>query len=297
MVFFYVAIQCDNGHLVCSTCCSEFSNMCHECSKRITLTRCIAFENLLQSLERPCPNEKYGCRETISYSGKKNHEECIYVPCYCPLPGCDFVASSEVLSNHVSCKHEDSRFLFVYGNSFDVSLKFDDEAIVLQEENDGKLYILTINSNLMGNAINISCIGPNSSEPGHYYDILAKSQASKMKLQSVTKNIQQSTLTLPSSEFLVIPFGFFESLEPKICITFKMQIYVNNMDGKMIPLRVKNSDTIVNVKEKILEQDGMPVHQQNLLFSGLSLADNLTLADYNIQEKSTLDLMLRLIGD
>jgi ubiquitin C len=67
------------------------------------------------------------------------------------------------------------------------------------------------------------------------------------------------------------------------------------MDGKMIPLRVKNSDTIVNEKEKILEQDGMPVHQQNLLFSGLSLADNPTLADYNIQEKSTLDLMLRLI--
>jgi E3 ubiquitin-protein ligase SIAH1 len=144
------------------------------------------------------------------------------VPCYCPLPGCDFVASSEVLSNHVSCKHEDSRFLFVYGNSFDVSLKFDDEAIVLQEENDGKLYILTINSNLMGNAINISCIGPNSSEPGHHYDILAKSQVSKMKLQSVTKNIQQSTLTLASSEYLMIPFGFFESLEPKICITFKV---------------------------------------------------------------------------
>jgi E3 ubiquitin-protein ligase SIAH1 len=221
MVFFYVAIQCDNGHLVCSTCCSEFWNICHKCSKR--LNRCIAFENLLQSLEIPCPNEKFGCRATLSYSGNKNHEECIYVPCYCPLSGCDFVASSEVLSNHFSREHEDSRILFSYGYSFNVSFKFDDEAIVLQEKNDGKLFILNNNSNVsMANAINISCVGPNSSEAGYHYDILAKSQVGKMKLQSVTKNIQQSTLTPPSSEFLTIPFGYFEPLEPKICITFKV---------------------------------------------------------------------------
>jgi hypothetical protein len=39
------------------------------------------------------------------------------------------------------------------------------------------------------------------------------------------------------------------------------------------------------------------MHQQDLLFSGRRLVDDLTLADYNIQEKSTLNLMLRLIGD
>jgi hypothetical protein len=77
-----------------------------------------------------------------------------------------------------------------------------------------------------------------------------------------------------------------------------MQIDVIVMSGKMILLRVKSSDTIVNVKEKILEvHEGIPMHQQDMLFSGRRLVDDLTLADYNIEEKSTLDLMLRLIGD
>ncbi|KAK2430658.1 E3 ubiquitin-protein ligase SINA [Trifolium repens] len=268
--------QCDNGHLVCSTCCSEFWNMCNKCSNQ-RLNRCIAFENLLQSLEIPCPNEKYGCRETLSYSGNKNHEECIYVPCYCPLPGCDFVASSEVLSNHFSVKHEDSRILFTYGYSFYVSFKFDDEAIVLQEKNDGKLFILNNNR--------------------YHYDILAKSQVGKMKLQSVTNNVQQSTLTPPSSEFLTIPFGYFEPLEPKICITFKMQIFLSTGGGKMILLWVKSSDTIINVKKKIQDQEGMPVHQQTLKFVDRILSDGLTLDDYNIKEKSTLNLLVRMLFD
>jgi E3 ubiquitin-protein ligase SIAH1 len=143
------------------------------------------------------------------------------VPCYCPISGCDFVASSEVLSNHFSHKH--SKPKFSYDHPFCVSLKYHDEAIVFQAAIDGKLFILNHSSMLMGKAVlvNISCIGPNLSDDEYIYDIMARSKKCSLKLQSCTKNVQRIALATISSEFLMIPFGYFGSLEPlrlEICI-------------------------------------------------------------------------------
>ncbi|XP_058744787.1 E3 ubiquitin-protein ligase SINA-like 10 isoform X2 [Vicia villosa] len=222
--------QCKNGHIVCSTCCDQLGNKCDKCSKQISLTRCKEYEYLLQSIKLPCPNEKYGCRETIRYrySGMRKHgEECIYVPCYCPLSGCDLVASLEVLSNHFNCEHCDSLIEFSYDHPFIVSLKSNDVTVVLQEEHDGRLFTLN-NSTItrMGNAVNISCIDTDSSSAsGYSYDISAKSKfGNLLKLHSFPKNVQQATSPIHSSPFLLIPFGYFGSSEPlklEICITPK----------------------------------------------------------------------------
>jgi E3 ubiquitin-protein ligase SIAH1 len=165
---------------------------------------------MLQSMKQPCPNEKHGCRELLSY---------IHEPCWCPLLGCDFVASSKVLSNHFSHKHADSQIKFSYGDLFVVSLKSADKIIVLHEENDGKLFILNNSTTLLGNTVNICCIGPNSSEFEDSYYIFTRSQISKLKFESLAKNIQHITLATLSSEFLVIPVGSSEPLKLEICIT------------------------------------------------------------------------------
>jgi E3 ubiquitin-protein ligase SIAH1 len=170
-------------------------------------------------MEISCPNEKHGCRETISYCRNRKHEEeCIHEPCYCPLSGCDFVASSEVLSSHFSHKHGDSRNKFSYGHSFVVSLNSNDETVVLQEKNDGKLFILKNITMLLGTAVNICCIGPKSSESKYSYNILAWSQMSELEFHTFAKNVRRVSLKTLSSEFLVIPFGFSEPLEIEICI-------------------------------------------------------------------------------
>jgi ubiquitin C len=66
-----------------------------------------------------------------------------------------------------------------------------------------------------------------------------------------------------------------------------MQIFVKSPTGRTICLRVHRSDTVYTVKAKIQEQ-------YCLVFEEEQLQDNLTLADYGIQHKSTLDLQEKM---
>ncbi|KAJ0624351.1 putative Ubiquitin-like domain-containing protein [Helianthus annuus] len=79
--------------------------------------------------------------------------------------------------------------------------------------------------------------------------------------------------------------------------TGHMHIFINTMSGKTINMKVKPSDTVYNVVSKIANMEGLPRCQLTLLFDGRGLIDSLTLADYHIHEKSTIDSMVRLKGD
>jgi hypothetical protein len=81
-----------------------------------------------------------------------------------------------------------------------------------------------------------------------------------------------------------------------VVIEVQIQIFVKSR-GRIITLLVNSSDTVLDVMNKIFEKEGIPMHQQLLMFNDKRLSWRATLADYNIKDKSTLDLIPRMMED
>ena len=73
-----------------------------------------------------------------------------------------------------------------------------------------------------------------------------------------------------------------------------MQIQVKTLTGMTINLEVNPTDIIKKIKQKIKDKKGISLDQQCLILAGKQLKDSHTLCDYDIQNGSTLSLMLPL---
>ncbi len=73
-----------------------------------------------------------------------------------------------------------------------------------------------------------------------------------------------------------------------------VEITVNTLTGKTIPITIDNTETVLALKTRIQEKEGVPPAQQRLTFAGKQLEEDKTLEYYNIQNGATIHLVLRL---
>ena len=72
-----------------------------------------------------------------------------------------------------------------------------------------------------------------------------------------------------------------------------MQIFIKTLNGNSIIINVNSTDTIISIKNKIREKEGVPIEIQRLTYNK-NLINEKTLSDYNIQNGSNILLLLSL---
>jgi ubiquitin len=74
------------------------------------------------------------------------------------------------------------------------------------------------------------------------------------------------------------------------------KIGVHTLTGQTIGFDVKASETILDLKEKIQDKEGIPTNDQRIIFAGEQLEDGLTLSSYGIRANARVHLVRRLRG-
>ena len=72
-----------------------------------------------------------------------------------------------------------------------------------------------------------------------------------------------------------------------------MHIFIRARSGKIMTIGVDGEDSLYSVKAKFFDETGIPPGRQRLFFAGKQLEDGRTLADYDVQNESTLHVAFR----
>jgi len=69
-------------------------------------------------------------------------------------------------------------------------------------------------------------------------------------------------------------------------------IFIRFLNGRVITCDAEPSDTIIAIKQKVQDKQGIPALRQCLIFAGAELEDTRTLSDYNIHMESNIHIVI-----
>ncbi|PWA83528.1 Aminotransferase-like mobile domain-containing protein [Artemisia annua] len=216
-------IQCEKGHLSCSSCCSKMKKICPLC---YTSTGCYSkgLENIIDTAIIPCKNAKRGCKTRMRLSYHSEHEKkCPHATCFCPCPSCPFTGSHENLYLHFGIKHEADITRFTFDTTFSLCVDINQEHLFLQEKHTSVIFILNHQVQLHERVIYIDCVGTTILWSKFVCQLTAKSMEASRTLECVPEIFAKwSKHNMPLKDYLAVPSefaGFNGFLSLSICIT------------------------------------------------------------------------------
>lgn len=78
--------------------------------------------------------------------------------------------------------------------------------------------------------------------------------------------------------------------ETEMIVKFKL------LNGRVMQLDFEDTDKVIDVKNKLMEVEGIHPEQQRLVYSGRQLNDEKTLKESGVQPGATINLLLALRG-
>lgn len=159
--------------------------------------------------------------------------------------------------------------------------------ILIKIENYEKMNIFILNDN---NIIQLSIDPFNTIN--NLYKLLEQKIGKEIKFEEQMLSINNEYLY--HKENMLIKYDF--SKANNILKLEKSPFFscVKTLTGKNAIILCQPSDKISDFKKKILDEIGLPIDQQRLIFEGKQLADSRTLSDYKIKKGSILFLIARL---
>lgn len=148
-------------------------------------------EKVIESVKITCCYENYGCKDVIAHCHIKEHERtCSSAPFLCPFRKCLFRGTMLKLSNHTSIQHSGSVLRFSYNRLFQVDGKWNmsenGRFIVLQEENDGVLFVMAQELR----KVYVTCVEACSGKGKYSYEIIARHANGSVRFQSNTNSVE-----------------------------------------------------------------------------------------------------------
>jgi E3 ubiquitin-protein ligase SIAH1 len=179
-------------------------------------------EKIIESIQVPCSNTKYGCSVKTSYYERAGHEtKCQYAPCFCPDTGCSFSASTGLLQEHFTTEHHWPSTKCRYGWCFYADVK---EGVHVISSEDEQLFLLNIASEPFGCVISVFNVQPHDTEQkfrcavsfGFWKNNSYHTQSSEFQVPSTTLSDG-----LPRDHYLFILPRFYIDEDSRICVTMK----------------------------------------------------------------------------
>jgi len=86
--------------------------------------------------------------------------------------------------------------------------------------------------------------------------------------------------------------------ESTVILRFKgyVQLFIKALNGKTTIVKVPYGSKVKHIKEEIKQKEGIAVEEQRLIYGAVQLDDDERLHDKNVQNNSTIHLVVRLKG-